>query len=106
MAKQVEFTWHDIIKTPLPNGQFQSSLGQEHHAVFTCDLEHQRIYCDGKYIPFRYECGSEFAYQIRKTFIRSCHTLEDFWKEFSEDKWWYSFRHNIMEHIGKYGKTA
>ena len=104
--KQVQFVWHDVIQTPLPNGLFRSSLGQEHQATFKCDTEHQRIYCDEKYIPFRYEFGSEFAYQVRKTFIRSCYELDEFWEHFFDNEMWFSFRCDMAEHIGKYGKTA
>ena len=104
--KQVEVVWHDVIETPLTNGQFRSSLGQEHHATFKCDTENQRIYCDDKYISFRHDFGCGFAYQVRKTFIRSLYELDEFWKEFFDDEFWYSFQRKMAEHIRKYGKTA
>lgn len=101
-----KITTHEIIQTPLPDGQIRSELGKEIVYDVEGDEKKQRIYVNGKYIKFVHDelCG--LAYGVRKTMIKSMYSMEDFFKEFFYDKfWWYGFSIAFCKKVSENGKV-
>ena len=104
MKNEVTIIRHEVISIPLPNGQIKSELGKELRYRCTFDKDKQRLIVNDKYMKFKQEEDSKFAYQIRKTFIRSYKDISTFFKEFFDDKFGWS---DVMIHaISRYGKPV
>ena len=100
-----KITTHEIIQTPLPDGQIHSELGKEIVYNVEGDEKRQRIYVNGKYIKFVHDelCG--LAYGVRKTMVKSMYSMEKFFKEFLYDKfWWYGFTISFCKQVVENGK--
>lgn len=83
-----KITTHEVINTPLPDGQTHSELEKEIVYNIKGDEKKQRIYVNGKYIKFVHDeyCGLAWGY--RKTLIKSIYSMEEFFKEFFWNEFW------------------
>ena len=99
-------TTHEIIQTPLPDGQIRSELGKEIVYDVVGDEAKQRIYVNGKYIKYIQDESCDFAWSVRKTFVRSMYSMEKFFKEFFYDKFWrYEFSAAFCKKVSENGKV-
>lgn len=100
-----KITTHEVINTPLPDGQTHSELGKEIVYNVEGDEEKQRIYVNGKYIKYIQDESCDFAWSVRKTFVRSMYSMEKFFKEFFYDEfWWYGFSITFCKRVVENGK--
>ena len=99
-------TTHEVIQTPLPDGQIRSDLGKEIVYDVEGDEEKNRIYVNGKYIKFVQDKFCGLAYGVRKTMVKSMYPMEEFFKEFFYDKfWWYGFTIPFCKRVIENGKV-
>ena len=103
---QARVATHEVIQTPLPDGQIHSEFGKEIVYDVKGDEKKQRIYVNGKYIKYTHDERCDFDYSVRKTMVKSVYSMEEFFKEFFYDKsWWYGFTISFCKRVSKTGKT-